>query len=98
MSSTTLSSDRLFVKYMICFLYFIAVAMLVYLFMESFVLRKFCTTSLIVIPAKAGIYETIENTDSRLRGNDKIVGFLWLCKAFVDYNISVFLCKPEVLN
>ncbi|MDP2853820.1 MAG: hypothetical protein Q8O28_06200, partial [Smithellaceae bacterium] len=34
-----------------------------------------------LIPAKAGIQKLLKILDSRLRGNDKIVGFMWLCKA-----------------
>jgi hypothetical protein len=32
------------------------------------------------MPAQAGIQKAIKQLDSRLRGNNKIVGFKWFCK------------------
>ena len=37
------------------------------------------------MPAQAGIQKALKTLDSRLRGNDKIVGFMWSCKALIFY-------------
>jgi hypothetical protein len=51
------------------------------------------TTTQIVLPAKAGIQETIDDTGFRvalsLARNDKMVGFMWLCKALASFDFSI---------